>query len=142
MAEGLARHLLAKLKGVQVQELESAGVRVRSAGTSTPGGSPASEGAVQAMSRLGIDIGDHHSSELTEALIQDADVIYTMTEGHRQAVLMISPRAKGKTRRLVEGQDIIDPIGSPLEMYIQTAEMIEQGLRRRIAERYGNSAGS
>ncbi len=140
MAEGVAKRMLAELKRVPIDQLEAAGVRVRSAGVMSGGGSPASAEAVEAMQQIGIDIADHQSSALTEDLIQDADAVYTMTEGHRQAVLMLSPNASAKTQRLDPEGDIIDPIGAPLEVYRQTAEMIRRALEQRITERYGDAA--
>ena len=77
---------------------------------------------------------------LSEDLIQDADAIYTMTDSHRQAVLMLSPSAAEKTQRLDPEGDIIDPFGAPLDIYTQTTEMIRQALMKRIAERYGDAA--
>jgi protein-tyrosine phosphatase len=138
MAEGLAKHVLAEMKGVPVEQLEEAGIRVRSAGVATGGGSPASGQAVQAMSRVGVDIADHTSSVLTADLIQDADAVYTMTDSHRQAVLMHSPAAAEKTERLDPAGDIIDPFGAPVEIYAQTAEMIREALFQRLAERFGD----
>jgi len=139
MAEGLAKQMLSHIKGVPVEELEKAGVRVRSAGVMSHGGSPASEESVQAMEQVGIDLSGHESSPLTEALIQDADAIYTMTDSHRQAVLMLSPSAKDKTHRLDPTQDIIDPIGAPLAVYMQTAQMIGMALGQRLSERFGDA---
>ena len=138
MAEGLAKQMLAQMKGVPIEQLEEAGVRVRSAGVMTGGGSPASGQAVQAMEQAGIDLTGHASSALAEDLIQDADAIYTMTDSHRQAVLMHSPSAAEKTQRLDPAGDIIDPFGAPVEVYVQTAEMIRDALTRRLAERYGD----
>ena len=140
MAEGIAKRLLAEMKRVPIDQLEAAGVRVRSAGTMTGGGSAASPEAVEAMKQVGIDINQHTSSALTEDLIQDADAIYTMTDSHRQGVLMLSPSAAEKTQRLDPATDVMDPIGGPLELYKQTAEMIRKGVESRIVERYGDAA--
>lgn len=140
MAEALAKHALAEIKGVPVEQLEAAGVRVRSAGVMTGGGSPASSQAVEAMGKAGIDLADHTSSALTEDLIQDADAIYTMTDSHRQAVLVHSPSSAGKVQRLDPAQDVIDPFGAPVDVYVQTAEMIKQALAQRLAERFGDEA--
>lgn len=140
MAEGLAKSALAQLKGVPVEELDEAGVRVKSAGVMTGGGSPASGQAVEAMSKVGVDISGHASNALTADLIQDADVIYTMTDNHRQAILVYSPAAADKTQRLDPEGDIIDPFGAPVDVYIRTAEMIREALALRLAERYGDTA--
>lgn len=138
MAEGMAKRLLAEMKGVPVQQLEEAGVRVRSAGVMTGGGSPASSQAVEAMGQVGVDLTGHASRVLTADLIQDADAIYTMTDRHRQAVLVHSPTAAEKTQRLDPEGDIIDPFGAPVEVYVQTAEMIRAALLDRLSERYGD----
>ena len=140
MAEGLAKQALAQMKGVEVDQLEKAGIRVRSAGVATGGGSPASAQAVEAMNNVGIDLTGHASSALTEDLIQDADAIYTMTDSHRQAVLVHSPAAADKTQRLDPQGDIIDPFGASVDVYVQTAEMIRAALSQRLAERYSELA--
>jgi protein-tyrosine phosphatase len=139
MAEGLARHILAQLKGVPESQLEAAGVRVRSAGVATGGGSGATPEAIQALAEVSVDIAGHASQPLTADLIQDADAIYTMTDRHRDAVLMYAPQAAEKTHRLLADRDVADPIGGPLELYTQTAEMIREGVRARIAERYADA---
>ena len=138
MAAGLARQLLAEMKGVSVERLEEAGVRVRSAGVMVGASSPASHQAVEAMRQMGVDLSRHISTPLTEDLIQDADAIYTMTDSHRQAVLIHSPAAAGKTHRLDHADDIMDPYGAPLGVYVQTAEAIRGALLKRLAERYGS----
>ena len=140
MAEALAKHALAEIKNVAVEQLEAAGVRVRSAGVMTGGGSPASAQAVEAMGQAGIGLTGHTSSALTEDLIQDADAIYTMTDSHRQAVLAHSPSSAEKVQRLDPGQDIIDPFGAPVDVYVQTAEMIKQALAYRLAQRFEDEA--
>lgn len=140
MAEALAKHALAEIKGVSVDQLEAAGVRIRSAGIATGGGGPATAQAVEAMRQLDIDLTPHASSALTADLIQDADAIYTMTDSHRQAVLVHSPSSSEKTQRLDPADDIIDPFGASLEVYVQTADMIKQAVAQRLAERYGDEA--
>jgi len=138
MAEGLAKQALAQLKGVPIDRLEEAGIRVRSAGIMAGGESPATAQAIEAMNKVGVDISGHSSRALTADLIQDADAIYTMTDSHRQAVLVHSPLAAEKTQPLDPAGDIIDPIGAPAEVYIQTSEMIREALAKRLAERFGD----
>jgi len=140
MAEGLAKQLLAEMKGVSVEQLEQAGIRVRSAGVMTGGGSPPSGQAVEVMRQIGVDISGHASTALSEDLIQDADAIYTMTDSHRQAVLVHSPTAAEKTKRLDPADDIIDPFGAEVQAYVQTAEQIRHALTQRLAERFGDKA--
>jgi len=134
MAEGLARQLIAKRLGVDETELKEAGVVVRSAGAQAYDGSPASAEAVDAMSARGVDIQNHRSTALTKELVDEADVIYCMTDGHRRAVLSAMPGAADKTHRLDPEADVIDPIGGDGSIYRATAEAIEQSLSRRLKE--------
>lgn len=137
MAESIAKAMLAERKGVVVNGLEQAGVRVGSAGVFAAPGSPATPEAVDAAAALGADLTGHASRPLTEAMIQDADVIYTMTNQHRMAVTALSPSAAEKTHRLDPDADITDPIGMGPAVYVAAAEMIAGAVAGRIAERYG-----
>lgn len=134
MAEGLARQILAERRGIAPDELETAGIKVVSAGTFAMPGSPASPEAVEALAGQGVDIADHRSTPLTPGLIHEADVIYTMTESHRRAVIDMAPNADGKTFRLDDKADISDPIGLDATAYQRTAEMIRRRLEQRLKE--------
>lgn len=134
MAEGLAKKWIADHLGTTVDALPDAGITVRSAGAHAFGGSPASPQAVRAMASRSIDIRSHSATALTPQLIDEADVIYCLTDGHRQAVLSISPGASGKTFRLDPDADVMDPIGMDDSVYQATAEAIQQRLTERLKE--------
>ncbi len=87
MAEGMCRKLLAEKVGCKPEDLEERGVIVMSAGLSAyMGGRPATE-AVDVMRMMGIDLTTHETQPLTAQLVRNADVIWTMTRSHRQAIL-------------------------------------------------------
>lgn len=134
MAEVIARQMLAKDRGAAVEDLDALGLRVLSAGAFTSPGLPATREAVTAMEKLGLDLSHHRSRELTPQLIQEADVIFCMTESHRQAVLEIDPSAAGRTDTLDPNGDIEDPIGGNLTVYQRCAELIRRRLEMRIKE--------
>ena len=134
MAEALAKQVLANQRGVRVDELEAAGVRVLSAGVSARPGAPAAAEAVEVMRQQGLDLSRHRSRPLTPELIQEADLILTMTEAHRNALLDLVPSAAEKTLRLDPGGDVDDPIGSDATTYARTAEMIRRRLEQRLKE--------
>ena len=134
MAEGIGKVVLAERLGLRVDELEAAGYRVMSAGAFAAAGSPASGEAVEAMSKLGIDLSGHRSTPLSVELIHQADVIYCMGESHRRAVVAMVPSAAGKAERLDPGGDIDDPIGSSLTIYQRCAEVIRRRLVSRLQE--------
>ncbi len=134
MAEALAKDMLAQERSISVNDLENAGLRVISAGTSTQAGYPATEEAVQAVKDLGGDLSSHRSRPLTRELIQEADVIYCMTRSHMSAVLEMAPDAAGRVYLLDPKGDIHDPIGQSQAVYRHTANAIRQKLIDRLKE--------
>lgn len=127
MAEGLFRHLTAKMGGRY---------RAGSAGVGAVDGMPPSTHAVHALRDLGIDITRHRSRALTAELVREADLIFGMTHGHTNAVMLMYPSAIEKTFLLREfddtleafEKDIADPIGGSLEVYLRCRDEIEQGI--------------
>lgn len=134
MAEAVAKKMLADQRGIGVDDLDAAGIRVISAGAFASSGSPASREAVEAMGKIGLNLAAHRSKSLTPELIQEADVIYTMTDAHRRAVVEMAPWAEEKTHRLDPQGDVEDPIGSDTTAYARTAEVIRRKLEQRLKE--------
>jgi len=106
---------------------------VMSAGVAAVSGGRAATEAVQVMGQLGMDLSQHETQPLTEPLVRYADLIFTMTASHRQAVLVQWPNAAERTKVLsVSGGDISDPIGGPVERYQRCAAEIEAALAERL----------
>ncbi|HXJ59185.1 MAG TPA: ribose 5-phosphate isomerase B [Verrucomicrobiae bacterium] len=126
MAEGLFRHAV---KGRTEFEVLSAGVGALE-------GMPPSEHAVRALRELGIDIAGHRSRMLTPELVHRADYIFGMTHSHVDAIMLMYPQAAEKTFLLREfdetldsfENDVPDPIGGSLEVYLNCRDQIEQGI--------------
>ena len=74
MAEVLAR------RGVRDRGWEH--VEVGSAGVAAFGGAPASGGALRAAARHGLDLSGHAATLLTPGLVEEADLILTMSVSH------------------------------------------------------------
>src|SRR5690606_38042093 len=105
-------------------------------------GSPASPEAVQLMKKKGLDLSRHESQQLTEQLVRHADLVITMTRGHRHVLLQQWPDvAQRVTLLLPSGRDVADPIGSPYEAYVACAEQIEQALGQHVEEILGGVSG-
>lgn len=133
MAELLARHLLAKRLGCEINELEDRGVLVMSAGIAAMMGGRASPEAVQVLSGMGLDLSDHETQPLTEPLVRHADVIYTMTRTHRDAIVNQWPSAAERTFLLcADESDVCDPIGGPPERYQRCAVQIGSELEVQL----------
>lgn len=130
MAEGLFRKLLSDKLGCAEDSLVDRGYVVVSAGLSAPPGSPAAEEAIEALQQRNIDLSGHESQPLTERLLHYADHVYTMTRGHREAILSLLPELEERVQLLSRsGKDISDPIQFGLDEYIRCAGEIEGNLR-------------
>lgn len=75
---------------------------VKSAGLCAVDNTLATTQAVFVMKELGIDISKHRAKMLDEKMIQEADLILTMTEHHKMAVIKICSDAKYKVFTLKE----------------------------------------
>ena len=112
------------------KRLEQAGgrwqhVNVLSAGVAASDGSQASPHAVDVLDSQGIDLSCHASRPLSDAIMQRADVVLTMTRGHRAAILAAWPEMADRVHTLRhDGGDIADPVGGPAELYQQCADQI------------------
>jgi len=135
MAEAFCQKMLAERVGCEIDELEDRGVLVMSAGIAAMMGSRASEEAIQVAAERELDLKDHETQPLTESLVRQADLIYTMTQSHRNAILVEWPGAAERTHVLcADGSDISDPIGGPMQMYQRCASQIESEIRNRLEE--------
>ena len=124
MAEGLLRNLLPADSGWEIS----------SAGVCAADGWPTSANSVEALREKGIDISDLHSRTLTPYLIEDAALLITMTEGHRQAIMAVAPESEGKVFLLKSfgvskcAADIYDPVGENLDVYRRVRDEIDAAL--------------
>lgn len=145
MAEGLLKKMLTEAFGPVAEQYE-----VRSAGVAASPGDKASAPAVEVMAEAGIDLSGHQATRLTPDLAAAADLVLTMTAGHKQAVLQLAPTARTKTFTLKEyvrirlgpdgegrdgsagGEDIADPYGAETAVYRSCAGELQETLERLI----------
>ena len=97
MAEAICRRLIAERLGCKMDELQDRGVLVMSAGIAAGMGGAASSQAVEVLRDQGIDLSAHESQPVTEQLVRHADLIWTMTRSHRQAIIEHWPDAAART---------------------------------------------
>ncbi len=123
MAETLLRERLRQKLGSEDA------VRVLSAGVAAGVGSGASPQAVEVMGARNLDLTGHSSRPLDDAVMNVADLILTMTRGHRAAILAAWPNMQDRVHTLRrDGGDISDPVGMPVEVYESCSEQIDQEL--------------
>jgi len=131
MAMGLFRKMIADKLKIPMMDLNAKGYNVISAGTSATFNSPASLTAIEVMNEIGVDIRDHLSQPVTLSLIDEADEIYVMTQGHLTTLREWAPQASDRIKMLnPDGLNIGDPIGEGREGYLRALEQIRKGLKR------------
>jgi tRNA threonylcarbamoyl adenosine modification protein (Sua5/YciO/YrdC/YwlC family) len=133
MAEVLLKKRLADKLGCTVDELENRGVIVMSAGIAAMAGGRAAKEAISAMGERGLELARHESQPLTERLVRYADLVLSMTRGHREAILTQWPDAAGRIELVSRDRtDIADPIGGPAEQYRACAVQIDEQLAKWV----------
>lgn len=105
---------------------------VRSAGIFSSQDSPANEKALQALKEQGTTI-DHCSQPVSAFLLDWADLILTMTTGHKDALVLDFPSSQSKLFTLKEyvldspvNLDISDPFGQDLNIYKETLDELDE----------------
>jgi protein-tyrosine-phosphatase len=114
--------------------MQSVDWRIESAGTWAPEGEPAAARTRQVLQAYGIDLSDHRSRPVSNALLASFNLILTMERGHKEALRAEFPALASRVYLLTEmvGQffDIQDPIGGPLVDFEATAQEINMLLSR------------
>ena len=129
MAEGVLRSM--------IRQKHRDAVRVESAGTAGLEGAPATAHARDVCHEHGVDISDHESHALTQAVLTRADLVLAMAHGHVEQVTAMAPAAAGRTFLLSEfadgtDVDVPDPIGAPREDYELVFGMLEGYLAKSL----------
>jgi protein-tyrosine phosphatase len=123
MAEAMLRHGL--------RTAGAAGVTVESAGVYGHEGSPIAPGSAAALRALGLDDDGHRGRLLTPAIVAAADLVLTMEERHRQAILAGSPEARDRTFTLREFARLAGGEAAPPGDAVTRARALVRSARRR-----------
>ena len=135
MAEAIFRAAAASQLGVDSAELGEMGLSVRSVGLAATDGSPASLDAIDVAGSHGLDLARHRSTPARLEDLQRADLVLTMTQGHRAAILSQEPSLAQTTLTLApDGRDISDPIGCGPQEYAACFEEIARSIAMRLPE--------
>ncbi|MFC5557544.1 low molecular weight protein arginine phosphatase [Ureibacillus thermophilus] len=107
------------------------GIEVKSAGIFALEGGKMSEHSKTVLEQENIDF-QHTTRQVNESDIEWADLILTMTSAHRDMILQLYEKAKGKTYTLKEyvtpysSLDVSDPYGGDLNTYKNTYEELNR----------------
>ncbi len=95
MAEGFLRAAL-------VDRLGEAAPTVTSAGTAGWDGSGAMHESIRSAGERGVEIGTHFARRLTDAMLDEADLIVCMARDHREGIVRTRPDLAAKTFTIKE----------------------------------------
>lgn len=112
---------------------ETLGLKASSAGLFVHEGMDASPYAVEAMKEYGADISAHSARLLTAEIADRAKYLFCATAAHYDHLIAMFPQAESKTYLLMD-RDVADPFGGDLQVYRRSAEQINEGVNRIIAQ--------
>lgn len=125
MAEAIAKNT------AQNMNIEAS---VKSAGIYAIAGDKASDNAIFAMKEMGFDLSCHISRQLTYDLLNESDLILTMTMGHKVSILSVYPSFKEKIFTIFEyigeNGEVSDPFGGDIESYRKTAAQLKNVIEK------------
>ena len=126
MAEALLRELVINSQFEQFMKVTSAGINA------TPGSASVNaEKVIDRRAEKIVTLKDHVAKQLTEDIINEADLILTMTEAHKQSIIDVVSDCQEKIYTLIEfagergNQDIPDPYGQSVTAYELCANKME-----------------
>lgn len=134
MAQALFSKALADNLGSEVDQLVDLGYIVSSAGVMAAIDQPASQEAVNVCRELKLDISQHRSKGLSEKLILESDVIFVMSQSHKDRIVSFYPEVASKCNLLLNNADIPDPYGGDEDLYRKCALKINEAVHIRLGE--------
>lgn len=138
MAEGLFYDMIEKNK----DRFGDINIEVKSAGLSAVGGGFPNKYAVKFLNEEGIDSNDYRSTMLNRDMINEFDLILTMTSYIKSSIIVAVPSASKKVFTLKEydvddqnnskNMDISDPYGMSYEVYKSCGKEIKTHLEKLV----------
>lgn len=120
-------------------KLASPDMRASSAGVGAFPGGRASAYSIRVLEDLGLDISNHQARQVTDEILQEADLIITMSKSHKRLIDYNFPDHSKKVYnfyQLVDGSldDVADPFGASILQYERTRDEI-YGLVKGLIEK-------
>lgn len=128
MAEGLLRQM--------AEDAEIDDIEVSSAGIFAFENQAASKNAIAVADSRGVDLRGHRARKITKKQIAESDIVLTMTDSHRGAIVGSFTDDSEKVQTLngfvQRDGEIMDPFGCSMEVYEQTMLDIVESLELLI----------
>jgi len=123
LAEGLFKLQFQSQAGGNAPEVISAGIHALT-------GHPPDPMTIRIADKLGADIRRHRARQLTDQLLDWAELVLVMEDWHREEVFGLSLSSRGKTYTLGHWNEeqILDPYRRSVDVYINTARQIRSAV--------------
>ncbi len=102
------------------QSLSGQPIVVHGAGVAAEVGSPATREVREVLAEVGIAGDGHIARQLTDEMLEQADLVLVATEDVRRRVLRYASADASKVQLMLGDQDLSDPWGVPLDDYRET----------------------
>lgn len=130
MGEGILKYLSKKY---------NIAIEAKSAGIFALDGDRASDNAILALNNIGIDISNHISKQLHEGMIEEADIVLTMTDDQKNKINRRFSKSHKKVYSLNYyafgmKKDIQDPYGRSLKNYELARDEIFKAIEKIVQD--------
>ena len=96
----------------------------------------ASSQAVTVMKEHGLTLKEHRSKKVTRQDIEQATLVLSMTQLHRDWLINMAPQSEGKIFSLAEyvglTGDVTDPFGGDVNIYRRVANQLDKLVRKAL----------
>ena len=134
MAQAIGNAETASRLRIPFESIGDSAIGLSSAGVAARPGAPMTTEAQAALRHLGVPVPEHSTRQLTTEMVNQAEVIYCMTQAYRQTVVDMFPASAAKTMCMDPNGDIDDPLGAGLEVFLACAKRIRDLIRLRFDE--------
>ena len=123
-------------EGIFRKATEGSDFEVSSAGVAAQSGSAASRDTVLVLKDQGIELEKFRSRMVDDEILEDAEAVFCMTEGHLEMLEMMHPKDEEKYHLACDfveidgkvGVDVPDPIGMGRRAYEETSKVLNEAV--------------
>lgn len=123
-------------EGIFREAADGDAYEVSSAGVAAQPGSSASRETVSVLKEQGIELEDFRSRMVDDGMLEEADAVFCMTEGHLEMLEMMHPKHEEKYHLACDfveiggkvGIDVPDPIGMGRKAYEETSKVLNRAV--------------
>lgn len=132
IAQAICSAEIGRMFGVEPQNSGEMPVRIISAGLSAKPGSPLHPHAAEVLAEMKIIAPQHRSSNLTMKQVQQASIIWCMSETQKAEIIARFPAAISKVKVLNPDQEIENPSGKPIAVMRKVGQQIKDSILQQL----------